>query len=93
MSETNQIKLPEELLNELQELRDTLTQNVVKIGRLNVQLSFYEKDIKIIKGELDSLYEEAAKISAKEDEIQNRVVKEYGIGKLDFETGVFTKGL
>jgi hypothetical protein len=89
--EENQIKLPDILLKELQELRDELTQNVVKIGRLNVQLSFYEKDVNIIKNELNSLYEEAAKISAKEDDIQNRVVKEYGTGKLDFETGVFTK--
>jgi len=92
MENQNEIKLPEELLTELQQLRDELTQNVVKIGRLNVQLSFYKKDIEIIENELASLYQEAAAISSKEDAVQNKVVSEYGNGKLDFETGVFTKG-
>jgi conjugal transfer/entry exclusion protein len=86
-----QVKLSDELLSELQQLRDELTQNVVKIGRLNVQLSFYKRDMEIIDNELKSLYNEAATISVKEDEIQNRVVGEYGNGKLDFETGIFTK--
>lgn len=92
MENQNEIKLPEELLTELQQLRDELTQNVVKIGRLNVQLSFYKKDMEIIESELASLYQEAAAISSKEDGVQNKVVSEYGNGKLDFETGIFTKG-
>lgn len=90
MSE-NQIQLPNELMDELQKLRDELTQNVVKIGRLNVQLSFYKKDMGIIENELQNLYQEAAMISLKEDELQNKVTGEYGNGKLDFETGIFTK--
>jgi hypothetical protein len=48
--------------------------------------------MEIIESELSSLYQEAAAISAKEDAVQNKVVSEYGNGKLDFETGVFTKG-
>jgi conjugal transfer/entry exclusion protein len=87
----NQIQLPNELMDELQKLRDELTQNVIKIGRLNVQLSFYKKDTEIIERELQNLYQEAAMISVKEDELQNKVTGEYGNGKLDFETGVFTK--
>lgn len=90
MSE-NKIQLPSELIEELQKLRDELTQNVIKIGRLNVQLSFYKRDMEIIEQELQNLYQEAATISVKEDEIQNRVTSEYGNGKLDFETGIFTK--
>lgn len=85
----NQTKLPEELLLEIQQLRGELTENVLKIGRLNVQVSFYEKDLEIFRNELNKLYEEAAKISVREDEMQNRVIKEYGDGKLDFESGVF----
>ena len=48
----NQTKLPEELLLEIQQLRDELTENVLKIGRLNVQVSFYEKDLEIFRNEL-----------------------------------------
>ena len=34
---SEQIKLPEELLLEIQALKDELTENVIRIGRLNVQ--------------------------------------------------------
>lgn len=87
----NQIKLPEELLLEIQSVKDELTENVVKIGRLNVQKAFYEKDLKMINLELDALYGQAEIISVKEDELQKKVVGQYGNGKLDFETGFFTK--
>lgn len=77
---------------EIQALRDELTQNVIKIGRLNVQVSFYEKDLEIFREELKKLYDEASKISLKEESLQNRVIQEYGMGKLDFETGIFHLG-
>lgn len=86
-----QIKLPEELLLEIQKVRDELTQNVVRIGRLNVQLSFYKKDVKMIEDELSFLYQEAETISQKEEETQNKVISQYGQGNLDFESGIFTK--
>ena len=88
---SEQIKLPEELLLEIQALKDELTENVIRIGRLNVQRSFYEKDLKMLNAELDSLYDRAELISGKEDNLQAKVVNEYGNGKLDFESGVFTK--
>jgi uncharacterized coiled-coil DUF342 family protein len=86
-----QIKLPEELLLEIQALKDELTENVIRIGRLSVQRSFYEKDLKMLSAELDSLYDKAESISGREDDLQARVVNEYGNGKLDFESGIFTK--
>ncbi len=86
-----QIKLPEELLLEIQKLRDELTQNVVRIGRLNVQLSFYKKDMKMVEDELEFLYQEAERISQREEEVQNSVISQYGQGSLNFETGIFTK--
>lgn len=86
-----QIKLPEELLLEIQNLRDELAQNVVKIGRLNVQLHFYRRDLQILEQQMDSLYQEAEEISDRESKLQNKVVAEYGQGKVDFESGIFTK--
>jgi hypothetical protein len=88
---SEQIKLPEELLLEIQALKDKLTENVIRIGRLNVQKSFYEKDLRMINTELDSLYDAAEKISGEEDDLQAKVIHEYGNGKLDFESGIFTK--
>jgi hypothetical protein len=86
-----QIKLPEELLMEIQKLRDELTSNVVRIGRLNVEAAFHRKDLEILESEINSLYDYAEDISLRESDLQKRVTDQYGNGKLDFETGLFTK--
>jgi hypothetical protein len=86
-----QIKLPEELLMEIQKLRDELTANVVRIGRLNVEAAFHRKDLEILESEINSLYDYAEDISLRESDLQKRVTDQYGNGKLDFESGLFTK--
>ena len=86
-----QIKLPEELLMEIQKLRDELTSNVVRIGRLNVEAAFHRKDLEILESEINSLYDYAEDISLRESDLQKKVTDQYGNGKLDFETGLFTK--
>jgi hypothetical protein len=88
---SEQIKLPEELLMEIQKLRDELTSNVVRIGRLNVEAAFHRKDLEILESEINSLYDYAEEISLRESDLQKRVTDQYGNGKLDFETGLFTK--
>jgi hypothetical protein len=88
---SEQIKLPEELLMEIQKLRDELTQNVIRIGRLNVEAAFHRKDLELVEQELKALYDYAEDISIRESELQQKVISEYGNGKLDFESGMFTK--
>ena len=73
-----QIKLPEELLLEIQNLRDELTENVVRIGRLSVQIHFYDNELEKLKSELLSLHKEAEVLDKKEQEMQERIAKEYG---------------
>lgn len=85
------VKLPEELVLEVQTLKDELMDNVIKVGRLSVQKSFYEKDLEMINAQLSDLYDQAAVIYQKEEDLQQRVISQYGNGKLDFETGIFTK--
>jgi hypothetical protein len=86
-----QIKLPEELLMEIQKLRDELTSNVVRIGRLNVEAAFHRKDLEILESEINSLYNYAEDISLRESDLQKKVTDQYGNGKLDSESGMFTK--
>ena len=88
---SEQIKLPEDLLAEIKKLRDELTQNIVRIGRLNVEAAFLRKDLQIIENDLHSLYEIAERISIDEEAIQSKVIQLYGTGKLDFESGIFYK--
>ena len=89
MEET--LKLPEELVLEVQALKDELMDNVIRVGRLSVQKSFYEKDLEMINNQLSELHDQAALIYQKEEDLQQRVISQYGNGKLDFETGIFTK--
>lgn len=88
--EDKPFKLPEDLLLEIQGLKDELTENVVRIGKLNVQKAFYEKDLNMINLELDALYGQAEVLSKKEEDLQAKVVSLYGNGNLDFQTGIFT---
>ncbi len=88
---SQEIKLSDELLLEVQTLKDELTENVVKIGRLNVQVSFYKRDLAMMEQELEHLYDEASRINIREEELQNKVVSEHGDGKLDLASGIYTK--
>lgn len=88
---SEQIKLPEELLMEIQKLRDELTANVVRVGRLNIEAAFHRKDLEIIESEIKSLYDYAEDISLRESDLQKKVTDQFGNGKLDFESGIFTK--
>lgn len=88
---SQEIKLSDELLLEVQTLKDELTENVVKIGRLNVQVSFYKRDLAMMEQELEHLYDEASRINIREEELQNKVVSEHGDGKLDLVSGIYTK--
>ena len=88
---SEQIKLPEELLMEIQKLRDELTANVVRVGRLNIEAAFHRKYIEIIDTEINSLYDYAEDISLRESDLQKKVTDQFGNGKLDFESGIFTK--
>jgi hypothetical protein len=88
---SEQIKLPEELMKEIESVRNQVTENVVYIGRLNVQRSFYMRDIDEIEKQLQVEYDRAEDLNSRENELQQKVVSQFGQGKLDFSTGIFTK--
>lgn len=91
MEESNEIKLPEDLLLEIQSLKDRLTENVIKVGRLSVQKSFYEKDLGMINEQLSALFEEAGNISKNEEDMEIKITTQYGAGRLDLASGLFIK--
>jgi chaperonin cofactor prefoldin len=86
-----QIKLSDDLLLEIQSLRDDLTENVVKIGRLSVQTHFYERELENLKHELLKLHNQAEILDKREQEMQERIAKDYGNGQLEMSTGIYTK--
>lgn len=88
---SEQIKLPDELLLEIETIRNQITENILLIGRLNVQRSFYLKDLDQIEKNLQVEYDKAELLNTSEEDLQKKVVGMYGNGKLDFSTGIFTK--
>jgi hypothetical protein len=85
-----QIKITEEELSQVLDLRVRIRENVERIGRLNVQKHFVELELSHINEELNQTYIVTEDLSAEENRIVKEISEKYGDGSLDFETGVFT---
>jgi hypothetical protein len=86
----NQIKLTPEELQKIQILREQAKENVDKIGRLNIQKFFLEKELGFVGEQLQSLYSETMQLNEEEKKTVDEIVGKYGEGKLDFATGLYT---
>jgi hypothetical protein len=81
------IKVREEFFSEIEKLKNDLTDNVIKIGRLKIEISLYEKDLHLMNLQLGNLCEEAEKIRIREIDLKKKLDEEYGPCEYDFETG------
>jgi len=87
----NQIKLTPEELQIIQTLREQAKENVDKLGRMNIQKFFLEKELQFVQEQLASLYEETMQLNEQEKKTVDEIVNKYGEGKLDFASGLYTK--
>jgi hypothetical protein len=87
---SNQIKITEEELAQVRDLRDRIRTNVETIGRLNVQRHFAQLELDHINSELDQTYVITEDLSAEESRVVKEISQKYGDGSLDFETGIYT---
>lgn len=85
------IKINEELFNEIEQLKNELTENVIKIGRLRIEISLYEKDLHLMNLQLENLCGEAEKIRATEMELKKKLDEQYGPCEYNFEKGTIRK--
>jgi hypothetical protein len=85
------IKINEELFNEIEQLKNELTENVIKIGRLRIEISLYEKDLHLMNLQLENLCSEAEKIRSNEMSIKKKLDEQYGPCEYNFETGTIRK--
>jgi hypothetical protein len=88
---TEEIKINEELFLEIEKLKDELTENVIKIGRLRIEISLYEKDLHLMNLQLENLCGDAEKIRSVEIGLKKRLDEEYGPCEYNFETGTIRK--
>lgn len=88
---SEEIKINEELYSEIEKLKSELTENVIKIGRLRIEISLYEKDLHLMNLQLGNLCDEAEKIRTREIELKKKLDEQYGPCEYNFETGTIKK--
>lgn len=87
---SEQIKISEEELAQVLDLRNRIRENVEKIGRLNIQKHFVELELENLNTELSNTYSITEDLSAEENRVVKEISQKYGDGSLDFESGVLT---
>lgn len=87
---SDQIKISQEELSSLLDLRERIRTNVESIGRLNIKRHFTQLELDQIIGDLDQAYAVSEDLSMEETRVVQEITSKYGEGDLDFGTGIYT---
>jgi hypothetical protein len=87
--ETKEIKLPEQDLVEINNLRVLIRENVDSLGNLSIRKHFLLKEISTVDGEIKAFLEKTEELNLMEKTKVNEIVERFGEGKLDFESGIY----
>lgn len=88
MSEAKNIT--DEELSAVKELRDKIIGVISTVGQLKLTHDLLEEDLTAAKTKLAEQANIYKQLLSKEKELIDGLMKQYGIGSLDVETGVFT---
>jgi hypothetical protein len=88
--ETKSVKLTTDELDSILSLRNLVRENVEKVGKLNIQRHFLDKEVEFVNEQLGALYQESMQLGEKEKLKIDEIVAKYGEGKLDFASGIYT---
>ena len=87
---SDQIKISQEELNSLLDLRERIRTNVESIGRLNIKRHFTQLELNQTVEDLDVAYSVSEDLSMEENRLVQEITAKYGEGDLDFNTGVYS---
>ena len=87
---TDQIKISQEELNSLLDLRERIRTNVESIGRLNIKRHFTQLELNQTVEDLNVAYSTSEDLSMEESRVVQEITAKYGEGDLDFATGVYS---
>ena len=87
---TDQIKISQEELNSLLDLRERIRTNVESIGRLNIKRHFTQLGLNQTVEDLNVAYSNSEDLSMEESRVVQEITAKYGEGDLDFNTGTYT---
>jgi hypothetical protein len=85
-----QIRISQEELNPILDLRERIRTNVESIGRLNIKRHFTQLELNQINEDLDQAYDNTEELSMEENRVVKEITTKYGEGDLDFSTGIYT---
>lgn len=86
----SEIKVEEQELKSVLDLRERIRSNVESIGRLNIKRHFVQMELNEVNSDLDELYKTSEDLSMEETRIVGEITTKYGEGDLDFNTGIYT---
>jgi len=87
---SDQIKISQEELNSLLDLRERIRTNVESIGRLNIKRHFTQLELNQTVEDLNVAYSTSEDLSMEESRVVQEITAKYGEGDLDFATGVYS---
>ena len=87
---SDQVKISQEELNSLLDLRERIRTNVESIGRLNIKRHFTQLELNQTVEDLNVAYSNSEDLSMEEGRVVQEITAKYGEGDLDFNTGTYT---
>ncbi len=87
---TEPIKISQEELNSLLDLRERIRTNVESIGRLNIKRHFTQLELNQTVEDLNVAYSNSEDLSMEESRVVQEITAKYGEGDLDFNTGLYS---
>jgi len=88
MNET--IKLTEEEISSVTELREQVVTVISNVGQLKLTMDLLKEETKELENKLIEQTSTYTSLLEKEKSLINGVLEKYGVGSLDIDTGVFT---
>lgn len=83
-------KLTDEELSSVKGLREQIISVISIVGQLKLTHELMEEDLSTIKSKLTEEVIKYKELLVKEKGLVDELLKKYGMGSLDVETGVFT---
>lgn len=83
-------KLTDEELSSVKSLREEIVGAISTVGQLKLTYDLMEEDLTTVKSKLNEQVTKYKELLVKERTLVEELLKKYGMGSLDVETGVFT---
>ena len=75
---SDQIKIAQEELNSLLDLRERIRTNVESIGRLNIKRHFIQLELDQVNADLNQSYSTTEELGMEEDRVMKEMIAKYG---------------